>query len=446
MPRILVVDDEENIRKVLSGLLNRNGFNDILFAADGRAALDIIEDNNIDLVISDINMPKMDGIALFEEVKDRDLIFIILTAYGSIETAVAAVKNGVYDFISKPFDESELVNTVKKALNMQDKKSADVSFAGGMEDIYFSSRHPAILEIKENLERVVKTRANILITGETGTGKGLLAGILHKNSPYAGTPLIKVNCAAIPANLMESELFGYKKGAFTGAGSDKPGKFELADSGTLFLDEIGELDFELQAKLLNAIQDREITRLGDVKPIKIDVRIISATNMKIKEAIAGKKFREDLFYRLNVVSFELPPLRERKQDIKNFTEYFNKKYSHEYGIKKKIFEDSAFAFLESCTFRGNIRELENAVQKIIIMEKENRITEETISKYMEREDAARDSAPATMLSAGKDEKAKREIELIKQALNTTGGNKTKAAEVLGISRRTLLYRIKEYGM
>jgi transcriptional regulator with PAS, ATPase and Fis domain len=168
--------------------------------------------------------------------------------------------------------------------------------------------------------------------------------------------------------------------------------------------------------------------------------------MKIKEAIAGKKFREDLFYRLNVVSFELPPLRERKQDIKNFTEYFNKKYSHEYGIKKKIFEDSAFAFLESCTFRGNIRELENAVQKIIIMEKENRITEETISKYMEREDAARDSAPATMLSAGKDEKAKREIELIKQALNTTGGNKTKAAEVLGISRRTLLYRIKEYGM
>jgi two-component system, NtrC family, response regulator AtoC len=446
MPNILIVDDEENIRKVIRGLLAKNGFDVILQAENGKKALELIQDNNIDLVISDINMPEMDGLALYEKVKDMDLIFIILTAYGTVDTAVKAIKQGVYDFIAKPFDEADLVNTVKKALANRKSSGLDIKISSGLEAIYFRTENPEILKIKESLDRVVKSGANVILLGETGTGKGLMARIMHELSPQKSAPFIKVNCAAIPANLMESELFGYKKGAFTGASTDKPGKFELADGGTLFLDEIAEMPFELQAKLLSALQDREVTRLGDTRPVKFNARVVAATNINIKEAIAAKKFREDLYFRLNVVEFRLPPLRERKDDIPQLLDYFIKKYSAEYGMEKKEFDAGAGEFMKNAPWRGNIRELENVIQKILIMEKDKKITSETLENYVKEEDRVFEGKESGMLGAAKGEKEKKEIEMIKDALSKSGNNKTKAAEALGVSRRTLLYRIKEYGI
>ncbi|MFW6211225.1 MAG: sigma-54-dependent transcriptional regulator, partial [bacterium] len=335
MSAILVVDDERNIRRVLKGLLKKNGYDNILEACDGREALEITDENNIDLVISDINMPHMNGLEFFEKVKDRNFPFIVLTAYGTVETAVAAVKKGVYDFISKPFDEEELVNVVKKALDEKTMEEQELGFSDEIFDIYFDSENSEIKKIKESLPRVARTKANILITGETGTGKGLLACAVHSPGQQKDAPFIKVNCSAIPENLMESELFGYKRGAFTGAVVDKPGKFELADKGTIFLDEIGEMPYELQAKLLSVIQEKEITRLGGISPVKTDVRIIAATNMDVKKAVEEKLFREDLYFRLNVVAVELPALRDRTDDIVKFMDYFNKKYAAEYGLKPK---------------------------------------------------------------------------------------------------------------
>ncbi|PKL92031.1 MAG: hypothetical protein CVV21_04600 [Candidatus Goldiibacteriota bacterium HGW-Goldbacteria-1] len=443
MAKLLIVDDEDNIRKVLKQLLARNGFTDIIEAADGVEALEKINDNEVDLVISDINMPRMDGIALYEKAKKLGPVFIILTAFGSIETAVNMVKSGVYDFISKPFDESELVNTVKKAVSERCSSEMEIQFSGGIEKIFFQSRHPEIEKINSVIDRVATTGGPVFITGETGTGKGLLAGIIHEKSGRQGA-FIKVNCAAIPETLMESELFGYRKGAFTGAACDKPGKFELGTGGTIFLDEIGELPNELQAKLLAALQDKEINRLGDTKPVKIDARVIAATNINIKEAIEKKTFREDLYYRLNVVEFAVPPLRERGEDVGLFINFFNKKYSDEYGIAQKKFTPEAVEYISECRFSGNIRELENVIQKLLIMEKDAEVTEEIAARYLSKAECKTDNS--LMFRAGKDKKVEAEVSLIRQALEKTEGNRTKAAEILGISRRTLLYRIKEYGI
>ncbi|MBN2754556.1 MAG: sigma-54-dependent Fis family transcriptional regulator [Candidatus Goldbacteria bacterium] len=443
MAKLLIVDDEDNIRKVLKQLLARNGFTDIIEAADGVEALEKINDNEIDLVISDINMPKMDGITLFEKAKKLGPVFIILTAFGSIETAVNMVKSGVYDFISKPFDESELVNTVKKAVSERCSSNMEIQYSGGIDEIFFQSRHPEIEKINSVIDRVATTGGPVFITGETGTGKGLLAGIIHEKSGRQGA-FIKVNCAAIPETLMESELFGYRKGAFTGAAMDKPGKFELAAGGTIFLDEIGELPNELQAKLLAALQDKEINRLGDTKPVKIDARVIAATNINIKEAIEKKTFREDLYYRLNVVEFAVPPLRERGEDAGLFINFFNKKYSDEYGIEQKKFSEDAVEYISECKFAGNIRELENVIQKLLIMEKDAVVTKEVAARYLSKAECKTDNS--LMFRAGKDKKVEAEVSLIRQALEKTEGNRTKAAEILGISRRTLLYRIKEYGI
>jgi len=442
MENFLVVDDEENIRKVLKQLLEKNGYKNIFQAKDGLEALGIIENENIDVIISDINMPNLDGLQLYEKVKKYNMPFIILTAYGTIETAVNAIKSGVYDFISKPFNESELISTIKKALSENKSVNKDIVFDSDMEAAFFNSKNFEINSIKENLQRVAKTNANILVLGETGAGKGLLANAIH-GLGNEKSPFIKVNCAAIPENLIESELFGYVKGAFTGALIDKPGKFEIASGGTLFLDEIGELNNDLQAKLLNAIQDKEITRIGDVMPRKIDVRIIAATNVDIKKAIQEKKFREDLYYRLNIIEFNLPPLRQRKDDIFVFIDFFNKKYSMQYNLLPKKFTDEAISYIKEYSWPGNIRELENVIQKTIILESACEIDTNILEKYIKREENIKDTAE-TMFDKAEQEKIKKEIEIIKEALLKTGGNRTKAAELLGISRRTLLYRIKEY--
>ncbi|MCE5299313.1 MAG: sigma-54 dependent transcriptional regulator [Spirochaetia bacterium] len=443
MAKILVVDDEENIRKVLKGLLARNGYNDVLMAGDGLQAIETINDENIDLIISDVNMPNMDGLELFEEIGDTGIPFIILTAYGTIETAVNAVKNGVYDFLEKPFDEKNLIEVVNRAL--KERTGSGIKFsAGGLDELFFSSTNPAMEKIKENLGRVINTRAGILITGETGTGKGMLAGIIHSLSPEKDKPFIKINCAAIPANLMESELFGYARGAFTGVATDRPGKFELADGGTLLLDEIGEMSPELQAKILCVLQEKEVTRLGEGNPRKIDVRVVAATNINLKEAVAQKKFREDLYFRLNIIEFALPPVRDREDDIQGLVEYFAGKYAKEFGTKRKNFDIDSMEKMRQYPWPGNVRELENVVQKVTIMEKEDTITAAMLDNYLKNTLYA--AAGATMFDTGKEEKCRKEAALIRDALNKTGNNKTKAAELLGVSRRTLLYRIKEYGI
>lgn len=442
MAKILIADDEKNIREVLKKLLEKNNLKDIYQAEDGQRALEIIEDENIDLIISDINMPKLNGLELFEKVKNNNIPFIILTAFGTIEIAVNAIKNGVYDFISKPFNETELITTIQKALNEYKKNSTEIFFDYDIENIFFDSQNEQILKIKEDLNKIKSIKVNILLLGETGTGKGLLANMIHLLSSEKDKPFIKVNCAAIPENLIEAELFGYVKGSFTGAFIDKPGKFEIANGGTIFLDEIGELNVDLQAKLLSVIQDKEISRIGDTKPRKVDVRIISATNVNLNEAIKEKKFREDLYYRLNVIEIKLPSLRDRKNDIIKLAEFFIKKYANQFNLKNKTFTENAKEFILEYPWPGNIRELENIIQKIIILETDDEIKKETIEKYLSIPILENDS----MFRQAEEEKIKREIELIKNALQKTNGNRTKAAEILGISRRTLLYRIKEYNL
>jgi len=442
MAKILIVDDEKNIREVLKKLLEKNNYKDVYLAEDGQRALEIIEDENIDLIISDINMPKLNGLELFEKVRNNNIPFIILTAFGTIEIAVNAIKNGVYDFISKPFNESELIATIQKALNEYKKNSTEIFFDDEIENVFFDSQNEQILKIKEDLNKIKSIKVNVLLLGETGTGKGLLANMIHLSSNEKNKPFIKVNCAAIPENLIEAELFGYVKGSFTGAFIDKPGKFEIANGGTIFLDEIGELNIDLQAKLLSVIQDKEITRIGDTKPKKVDVRIISATNVNLNDAIKEKKFREDLYYRLNVIEIKLPPLRNRRDDIIKFAEFFIKKYATQYNLKNKTFTEETKKFILEYPWPGNIRELENIIQKIIILEPDDEIKKETIEKYLSIPELENNS---TFIKA-EEEKIKKEIELIKNALQKTGGNRTKAAEILGISRRTLLYRIKEYNL
>jgi len=446
MAKILVVDDEQNIRAVLKGLLAKNGFTDVLAAENGKQALELVQDNAIDLIISDISMPVMDGLKLFEEVRGSGVIFIVITAIGTVEMAVDLMKKGVYDFISKPFDETELINTVKKALIDAGKSLVSLRAASGMDEVFFDSANGGITAIKENIIRVARTRAGVLITGETGTGKGLVASYIHKCGNDNSAPFIHVNCAAIPSGLMEAELLGYKKGAFTGAVCDKPGKFELADKGTIFLDEVGELHPELQAKLLTVLQEKQCVRLGDVKPVKFDCRVIAATNIDIKKAVRDKKFREDLYFRLNVVEFDLPPLRARAQDIPAFVEFFNNKYTREYDVEKKVFEKDALDYMKNCRFSGNIRELENVIQKVLVMEREKRVNAKALENFLKKEEEIYTSDNPGLAVRVKDEKVKIEEELIRKALRDTGGNRTDAARQLGISRRTLLYRLKEYGI
>jgi len=441
MSNILVVDDELNIRTVLKGLLKKNGYLKVSEAGDGNEALELIDEHHFDLIISDLNMPHMDGMTLFKKVRHFNIPFVILTAFGSIEKAVEAVKNGVFDFIPKPFDEDNLIQTTKKALSLSKNASREVQ--SNINQIFFDTKNPKLCKIKYSLEQVVKSKANLLITGESGTGKGVLANIIHQASEQRDNPFIKVNCAAIPENLLESELFGYVKGAFTGAVQNKPGKFELADKGTLFLDEIGEMPLVLQTKLLSAIQDREITRVGDNKVTKVDLRLITATNCELRESVKNNDFREDLYYRINVIEFHLPPLRDRPDDIINLINFFNKKYSKEYSVPEKIFSPDSIESLTRHSWNGNIRELENFIQKILILEKDEEITKGLLQDYLTLVHSAQDN---NLFTSANHPKQQKEISLIKNALSEAGGNRTKAAKILGISRRTLLYRIKEYGI
>jgi len=461
--QILVVDDEPNLRRVLSAQLERDGY-DVHTAEDGEQALSILREHHLDLVITDLRMPKIDGMDLLRRVValDDELPVVMLTAHGTVDNAVEALKTGAFDYITKPFDQVEVRTIVRKALKTRDLSAEDASRAaqapaeGARYGIIGQSS--GILELYSVLDRVADTPTTVLITGESGTGKELVARALHENSSRKDKPFIKVNCAAIPKDLMESELFGYERGAFTGAVGSKPGRFELASGGTLFLDEIGSIPVEMQVKLLRALQESEFERVGGIKTIRVDVRLVAATNSDLKKEIGLGAFREDLYYRLNVVPIRLPALRERAQDIPLLTLHFIQKFNAR--LKKSVdgIEPQALTVLAGYPWPGNIRELENVIERAVLFSDQIQIRTEDLPgeiRGVSGPPSSTPSPPATLsaaqLSDGLKEQVKAamsrlERELIVRALDQTHGNVTHAARLLKISRKGLQLKMKELNL
>ena len=385
MARILIVDDEMPIRRTLRDILEFEGY-DVDEASDGLECVAKVQKEKFDVIITDIKMPKMDGIEALErlQILSPETPVIMVSGHGTIDTAVEAVKKGAFDFISKPPDlnrmlitvrnaleRSELVNTTQ-VLRKQVKASKGVNMIG---------ESAPILEIKRVLEKVAPTESRVLITGQNGTGKELVARWIHEKSNRADGPIVEVNCAAIPAELLESELFGHKKGSFTGAIADRPGKFEQANGGTLFLDEIGDMSLDAQAKVLRALQESRITRVGDSKEIKVDVRVLAATNKELREEIAAGRFREDLYHRLAVIVVKVPALNDRRDDIPLLLEHFNRRIADDYGHAPKSFTSDAIKALQEYNWTGNIRELANVIERLFIL-CDQVVTEEDVRRYV----------------------------------------------------------------
>ncbi len=384
MPKILVVDDEKSIRDALCDILTEENY-EVLAAENGEDGLSKLASEKIDLVLCDIKMPKMDGLELLQKSSEEgyDIPFIMISAHGTIDTAVEATKKGAFDFIQKPPDLNRILLTVRNALdNSQltaETKVLRKKVSKGNEIVGESSK---INEIKEMIEKIAATEARVLITGENGTGKELVAKWLHEKSDRSKSPLVEVNCAAIPSELIESELFGHEKGSFTSAHKQRIGKFEQANGGTLFLDEIGDMSQSAQAKVLRALQDKKISRVGGDKSINVDVRVLAATNKDLKKEIEEGNFREDLYHRLSVMIIQVPPLRDRKEDISLLVDHFLGQVAEEYGAQTKDIDKEALKLLEGYQWTGNIRELRNVVERLVIMS-EDTIKAADVKKYVE---------------------------------------------------------------
>jgi two-component system response regulator AtoC len=455
--QILVVDDEPNLRRVLSAQLARDGY-EVLTAEDGEAGLELLREHHVDLIITDLRMPKVDGMELLRQAltMDPDLPVVMITAHGTVDTAVEALKLGAFDYVTKPFDQAEVRTIVRKALATRELADRDASHdpAAVSETFRFGiiGRSPAIQDVCAVLDRVADTPTTVLITGESGTGKEVVARAVHENSSRRDRPFIKVNCAAIPRDLMESELFGYERGAFTGAVGSKPGRFELANQGTLFLDEIGSIPVEMQVKLLRALQESEFERVGGVKTLRVDVRVVAATNSDLKKEIEKGTFRDDLYYRLNVVPIQLPPLRDRGGDIPLLVRHFIAKFNAR--LKKSIqgIQPDAAARLEAYTWPGNIRELENVVERAVLFCDDTELRSIDLPAELRDEaGAARLPTPTGGTPDGLKEQVKAamsrlEREIIVKALDQTRGNVTHAARLLKISRKGLQLKMKELGL
>lgn len=384
MAKILVVDDEKSIRDALSDILTEEKY-EVLTAEDGEAGWSKLQEEKIDLVLCDIKMPKMDGMELLSKVSDEglDIPFVMISAHGTIDTAVDATKKGAYDFIQKPPDLNRILLTVRNALsNSQLSTETKVLRKKVSKGYDIVGESKQIQEVKATIEKVAPTDARVLIHGENGTGKELVARWLHEKSSRSKAPLVEVNCAAIPSELIESELFGHEKGSFTSAHKQRIGKFEQAHGGTLFLDEIGDMSQSAQAKVLRALQDKKITRVGGDKSISVDVRVLAATNKNLKKEIEVGSFREDLYHRLSVMVINVPPLRKRKEDIKLLVDHFLDQIASEYGTSVKSIDADAIDQLEKYDWTGNIRELRNVTERLVIMSQET-ITKEDVKKYVE---------------------------------------------------------------
>jgi two-component system, NtrC family, response regulator AtoC len=457
MAKILVIDDEANLRKVLAAMLRRDGF-DVTVAADGEQGLAEFNKNGADIVVTDLVMPKAGGMEVLRAVNaaNPDVPVIIITAHGTVDSAVEAIKAGAFDYVTKPFDQAELSAVIAKAAKAHDVAQRSVR-ADAKARAAIIGESPQLQEVFKIIDKVADTPSTVLINGESGTGKELIASALHGASSRRDKPFIKINCAAIPHNLLESELFGYERGAFTGAVTSKPGRFELADGGTLFLDEIGEIPVEMQVKLLRALQEGEFERVGGIKTTRVDVRLIAATNRDLQAEIEAGRFRKDLYYRLAVVPVVLPPLRERRTDIPMLAGHFVEKYNRKLNKKIESISDDAMALLQAYNWPGNIRELENLIERVLLFADGPSITAKDLPEPIRQGSGT----PAPALSAApleastgegglKDivrmKAAELEKDLITKALEETGGNVTRAARLLQISRKSLQTKMKEFGL
>jgi len=452
MGKILIVDDELNMRLVLSAMLKKEGF-EISSASNGREALQILQSNKIDVVITDLKMPDIDGMKLLTIISERypEIPVIMITAHGTIATAVEALKKGAFDYITKPFDLDDLKNIISKAIKTRTLKENELSLPPAeIERIGIIGVSPKTLDIFDAIKRVAPTTTTVMITGETGTGKELVAEAIHRNSPRKNNPLIKLNCAAIAATLMESELFGYEKGAYTGAAITKPGKFELAHKGTLFLDEVAEIPREMQVKLLRVIQEQEFERVGGLRTIKVDVRIIAATNQNLARQVQTGNFREDLYYRLNVFPIDIPPLRARKEDILPLVDYFLEKFNRKLERLVKM-DDDVREMLLRYEWPGNIRELENLVERMMLLAKDNRITlreipDEFRASLDDISMVPADDNKKPFKEYMRDQVENVEKQIIVKCLDDTGWNVTNAAKKMGLSRKGLQLKMIKYNM
>ena len=452
-PHILVVDDELSMRELLDLMLAKEGYR-VTCAASGRQAVELLEKNQYDLLLCDIKLGDISGIDVLQASKKNnpDTVVILISAFATTETAVEAMNEGAYDYVPKPFDKDELLVTIAKALELRtiehEKQQLDDQLKENLHFGVLVGNSPAMSHIYKLIEQVARTRTNVLITGESGTGKELIALAIHRQSGRADQPFVVINCGGIPETLMESELFGHKKGSFTGASNDKKGLFEVADKGTIFLDEIGELSLPIQVKLLRAVQERVFKPVGSNEDVSVDIRIISATNKNLEKEVISGNFREDLFYRLNVIEIKVPPLRERKADLRPLAQHFLEKYSKEMGKEITKFSSYAIDLLKKYDFPGNIRELENLLERSVALSTTNIILPDSLALSLHKrrwiegfqdrrfdlDDVSRGVALDTILE---------EIEraYLKKALDCSNGNKNKAADLLGISFRSLRYRL-----
>ncbi|HEY4706928.1 MAG TPA: sigma-54 dependent transcriptional regulator [Thermodesulfobacteriota bacterium] len=449
MSRILIIDDEESMRHMLSVILSKEGYDTVSFGGAAKA-LEGIEGaggEEFDFILCDIRMPGMDGFAFLKALRERGAFptVIMMSAYGSMDSAIECMKLGAYDYISKPFKADEILLTVRKAEERERLRKENQRLKSEAEKDYdisgIRTQDPKMLEILKLVEKISDYTTSILITGESGTGKELVARAIHHSGSRAVGPFIVVNCGAIPGPLLESELFGHVRGAFTDAHRTKTGLFQEASAGTIFLDEVGELPLELQVKLLRVLQEGEVRKVGDNKPVKIDTRVVAATLRDLKEESAKGDFRDDLYYRLNVIEIKLPPLRERPGDIMLLAGHFVAKYARKFGKQPKSISSDAAAALLAYSWPGNIRELENVIERAMILEETGTIG---ISTLPILDAPAR--APAQQGLSIKQAEEAMEKDLIKKALEKTNNNRTKAAALLEISHRALLYKIKSYGL
>ncbi|WP_437717861.1 sigma-54 dependent transcriptional regulator [Sorangium sp. So ce448] len=449
MRRVLVVDDEENLRLVVRTFLKRDGY-EVEAVSSGEEALAMVETFGPDVILTDVRMPRMGGLDLLATLKAKgnEATVIVMSAYGNVDLAIEAMKAGAYDYLQKPFKAEEVLLTLRKAEEREALRREnrvlrqEIRRENLFEEILAKS--PPMQVIFKTIAKVADYKTTALITGESGVGKELVARAIHRRSNRRGGPFVAVNCGAIPENLLESELFGYKRGAFTDAVNDRAGLFEQANHGTLLLDEIGELPLPLQVKLLRVLQEETLRRLGDSKDIKVDVRILAATHRDLMAETQAGRFREDLFYRINVLPIAIPPLRERREDIPILMDHFLARNNARFGINIRGFEPEARRLLLEYRWPGNVRELENTVERAMVLCEGERIGEADLpERIREARDPIQMQLTSGELSIKKTSRVIEEI-LIRRALQKTKGNRTKAAEVLEISHRALLYKIKDY--
>ena len=452
--RILIVEDEAKMLRVLELQLQGSGYH-VAKAESAERGLELLDkaqsgDRGFVLILTDLRLPGMDGLEFLSRARDRypSLPVVVMTAFGTVETAVEAMKAGASDYVLKPFSLEDLTMTIEKVLELHALRDENIKLKAELERRYdfgqIIGRSPKMQEIFDAAGRVAPTRTTVLLGGESGTGKGMLARAIHVNSPRRDKPFVKINCSAIPENLMEAELFGYEKGAFTGAAQPHPGKFEQADGGTAFLDEIGDVPPGVQVKLLRVLQEREFARLGSTKTTEVDVRIVAATNQDLRVALEQRTFREDLYYRLNVLPINLPPLRERKEDIPYLVDHFLAKFAADTGNRVKGISDAAREKLIGYYWPGNVRELENIIERAMVLSNSETVGADDIHLDHQRAMPMPDGDGPFLPQGTTLEQY--EQELIREAMRRSGDNKSQAARLLGVTRNALRYRLSQMGV